>query len=149
MGVDRNLYLGPYVEITPITRDVIEKTVRCEKCNKKLRTEFCSDDGGKAISVEEKVEERVSIHDLLEEMGEEWEDFISDIDNMGCISDNNIYVFNTGDHSIDIDDTVILPSSDFSTDSLSEDESLFVQTVKAMYGEDSIKVHHGLLYYFS
>lgn len=146
MSVDNNLYLGYYFDIKPIQATVVRKVAGCPFCEKTASTKYCGSCGAEIGTIPVTTETKMSIYTLLERMGDKWEEFLCYTDQM-C-GQSTIYVLNHRGH-IDIDDRKVVR---FNEGKVPEPDDLtkeFLAAFKKKYGEDSIKMDYGIVYYFS
>jgi len=147
MSVESKLYLGYYFDIKPVKQMVGRTYDGCNICKKASNAKFCSDCGASIGRINVEIETETSIYTLLENMGKQWDYFIRNTDHY-CNTPSTIYVL-THRGNIDTDDRKVVKFTDGKIPAPDDRTIEFLNAFKSKYGEDSIKMEYGLVYYFT
>lgn len=153
MGVDTNVYLGPYIECQNHWVDSSAPVLGCANCKKESKAKFCPNCGTKNSSFDVPYRELgVNMEDGLDALmsvdsmcgprpGEELIDrYVSNIDWGNRTF--NIELDDSDHHCLDIDRDPEVEEFNITF----ADE---IQLLKDSYGEERVKLRYGLLIWFS
>ena len=152
MSMDKHIYLGYYFDIKYVE---IKNTVKyngCPTCMKHITTPFCSKCGPPHEKGLERIESyKADAYDLCEELGKEWGEYITGTDPITGKNDNICVINRNNKDSIHMgyEDHFTHDFIDQLPPSMTETTKKFVDIVKERFGEDSIKVHYGLVIWYS